>query len=60
MHALFIVSPRIWNFALGSLMCILGKLVGIGSQEERFGYSGDFFLGRRYSSKEKEASASLL
>lgn len=41
-------------------MCILGKFGGIGSQEERFGYSGEFFLGRRYSTKEKEACASLL
>lgn len=41
-------------------MCNLRKLRGLGSQEERFGYSGEFFLGRRYCSKKKEACASLL
>jgi len=41
-------------------MCILGKLGGICSQEKRFVYSGELFLGRRYSSNEKDACASLL
>lgn len=40
-------------------MCVQGKLRGIGSQEETFGCSGEFFLRRRYS-KEKEAYESLI
>lgn len=40
-------------------MCVQGKLRAIGPQEEMFGCSGEFFLGRRCS-KEKEASESFV